>query len=56
MKTALSLVLLILSSQAFALDELCLIKQKNAASFAIAQEIGVAVQGVEILEVKEIKD
>lgn len=32
-----------------AADELCITKQKNAASYALAQELGVAVQGVEVI-------
>lgn len=47
-KTFLSIALFLSVSPAFALDNLCITKQKNAASFKVAQELGVAVQGVEV--------
>ena len=49
MKKFLSLTLVLLTFKASALDSLCLTKQKNAASFALAQEIGVEVQAAEVI-------
>ena len=50
MKTLLGMALsLSVSSVAFALDSPCVTKQKNAASFEVAQKLGVSVQGVEVL-------
>lgn len=49
MKVVLAIAVLLSTSQALALDSLCVTKQKNAASFKLAQELGVPVQGVEVL-------
>ncbi len=48
-KSVLTVVALLATTQAFALDSACMTKQKNAASFKLAQELAVAVQGAEII-------
>lgn len=48
MKFALIAFLSFSASQSLALDNLCATKQKNAASFKLAQEIGVPVQGAQV--------
>lgn len=49
-KTFLSIAMFLLISPAIAADNPCVIKQKNAASFTFAQELGVAVQDVEVID------
>lgn len=48
-KTIMMLALSFAAAPAFAFDSPCVTKQKNAASFAVAQELAVAVQGAEII-------
>ncbi|MGE0632459.1 MAG: hypothetical protein AB7O96_08635 [Pseudobdellovibrionaceae bacterium] len=48
MKTILFSLALVLSSSAFA-ETNCSIKQSNAASYELAQKIGVPVQNVEVI-------
>ena len=48
MKIALFSLLFALSSSAFAVDTLCVVKQKNAASLELAQKLIVPVQNVEV--------
>lgn len=50
MKALIALSLIFASAPAFALDSLCVTKQKNAAIFALAQELVVPVGGVEVVE------
>jgi hypothetical protein len=49
MKILLGFPLLALSTSALAIDSPCQTKQQNAAAYELAQEEGVPVQGVEIL-------
>lgn len=42
-------VILSVSAPVLATEGVCVTKQKNAASFALAQELGVAVQAVEVI-------
>ncbi len=49
MKKTLCIVLALSTLQAFALDSLCVTKQKNAASYTLAQEIGSSVQEAEVI-------
>jgi len=49
MRILLSIALFLSVSPAFASDSPCVTKQKNAASFEIAQKLGVAVQSVEVV-------
>lgn len=51
MKALLALSLILASSPALANKQipLCAVKQRNAASYTLAQEIGVLVQGAEVI-------
>jgi len=49
MKSIFIMVLSLFTFQVLAIDSLCVTKQKNAASFQLAQKIGVSVQGAEII-------
>lgn len=42
------------SPSALAEDTLCMIRQKNAAGYALAQKLGVPLQGAEILKFEYI--
>jgi len=49
MKSVLVAALMLSTAPVLALDKPCLTKQKNAASYTLAQEVGVPVQGVEVV-------
>lgn len=49
MKVFFLMAVLVAAPRAFAIDNPCVTKQKNAASFTLAQEIAVPVQGAEVV-------